>query len=125
MRFRRLVVPLLAALALSATMLVTTPAPASAEARNRPVSLYSGEIRNSGTFWAKGRARAWGERYVYLQKRTCRRCTYRTLKKDLTGTGGAFYFRFGGRIGDQFRIYIRPAGGYQAVRRYIGQIVRD
>ncbi len=125
MRFRHLVVPLLAALALTATMLVTTPAPASAEARPRPVSLYKGEIRDTGVFWAKGRAKGWRQRFVYLERKACRTCRYRTFKKDRTGTGGAYYFRFDGRIGDKFRIYVPRGGGYNGVRKYVGQIVRD
>ncbi len=122
MRFRRLVLPLLAAVAMTAAMLAT-PAPSSA-AETRPVSVRSGEIRNTGTFYVKGVAQDWRQKYVYLQKKTCRSCNYRTLKKDLTGTGGAYYFKFGGRVGDCFRLYIRAAGGYKTVQRGVGCIVR-
>jgi hypothetical protein len=124
MRFRRLVLPLLAALALTAAM-ISSPAPSSA-AETRNVTFRSGEKGDTGQFYVVGRAENWVREYVQLQKRDCRaaRCEWHQFRATISGSKGGFRFDFGGRIGNCFRIFIRASPGYKWVLKPVGCIVR-
>ncbi len=125
MRFRRLVLPLLTAVALAAAMLAT-PAPSSAAMTRSIVITASGEKGDTGTFYVVGRVQDWNREYVRLQKRDCRRteCKWHDFKSTVTGSRGGFRFDFGGRIGNCFRIFVRAADGYKMAIKPVGCIVR-
>ncbi|MBM9460981.1 hypothetical protein JK386_13855 [Nocardioides sp. zg-536] len=128
MRVARIITVLLAAF--TATMLGLTLAPANAAAptgeratRHVVDPLTAAEIRNSGKFYVKGKARTAKGKVVYLQSKR-KGQNWRTVKKTRSSkASGYFRMTFRGKCGTYFRVIVKKSGGYATNRTKIGRIV--
>ncbi|MBS4751972.1 hypothetical protein KG112_04020 [Nocardioides sp. zg-ZUI104] len=129
MRVARIITVLLAAF--TATMLGLTLAPANAAAptgaeratRHVVAPIEAAEIRNSGKFYVKGKARTAKGKVVYLQSKR-KGQNWRTVKKTRSSkSSGYFRMTFRGKCKTYFRIIVKKSGGYATNRTKIGRVV--
>ncbi|MCD4533495.1 hypothetical protein LRP67_05305 [Nocardioides sp. cx-169] len=124
----RLVTALLAALVMLGATLSTGTASATERSTEKARTYHvfkelSGGGKN-GKFYVKGQVVTAKNKVVKLQKKACKRCGFKSFKQQRTTKAGRFNFKFGGKVGDCFRIYVPANATHKATNKWAGCIVR-
>ena len=128
MRPTRLITALLAIMVVLGATLSTGSAQAvettSAKARTfHKFTELEGGGRN-GNYYVKGQVTTAKNKIVKLQKKACKRCAFKSFKQQRTTKAGRFNFRFGGKAGDCFRVYVPADAAHKATNKWAGCIRR-
>lgn len=128
MRITRLFVALVAIFTVGLAGLTTSAYAAEGTAdRAKPrhvVSyLQSGETARDGVFFTKGRLTKAKGRAVYLQTRTAKKPTWRTVTGERSArSNGKFGFTFRGKCGAAYRLVIKEGVNYRRTEIRVGKV---
>lgn len=117
----------LVAVALTSAGSATAASDVSAKGRTAHVIKHfnAGEVRNTSKFFVKGQVMTLPNKFVRLDKATCKTCKYRSYKSQRTSGTGGFRFNVDGRIGTCCRLFVPGTSKYKPAYRFAGCIIAE